>query len=146
MSVNCCGVCVSSVLLLSLCVAKICRHCLHTNRKKVRTAEKVVCSSQGWTHTNNGCVMRYCMGIHFLCSCEWRYSCGEDKALCSVACKRRSSVNSGAWLRRFDDVNGVEKSCVAKSKKGKKSEGKVLYHCNLICVFPKHGIHGSLRC
>jgi len=36
-----------------------------------------------------------------------------------VACKRRSSVNSGAWLRRFDDVNGVEKSCVAKLKKGK---------------------------
>jgi len=36
-----------------------------------------------------------------------------------VACKRRSSVNSGAWLRRFDDVTGVEKSCVAKSKKGK---------------------------
>ena len=37
-----------------------------------------------------------------------------------VACKRWSSVNSRAWLRRFDDVTGVEKSCVAKSKKGKK--------------------------
>jgi len=34
-----------------------------------------------------------------------------------VACKRRSSVNSGAWLQRFDDVTRVEKSCVAKSKK-----------------------------
>jgi len=63
-----------------------------------------------------------------------------------VACKRRSSVNSRAWLRRFDDVTRVEKSCIAKSKKGKKSEGKVLYACNLICVSPKHGIHRSFRC
>ena len=22
----------------------------------------------------------------------------------------------------------------------------MLYHCNLICVSPKHGMHGSLRC
>jgi len=42
-----------------------------------------------------------------------------------VACKRRSSVNSGAWLRRFDDVTGVEKSCVAASKKGKKVKKNV---------------------
>jgi len=34
-----------------------------------------------------------------------------------MPCKRRSSVNSGAWLRRFDDVTGVEKSFVAKAKK-----------------------------
>jgi len=27
-----------------------------------------------------------------------------------VACKRRISVNSGLWLRRFDDVNGVRKT------------------------------------
>ena len=33
-----------------------------------------------------------------------------------------------------------------RSKKRKKSEGKMLYHCNLICVSPKHGMHGSLRC
>jgi len=38
--------------------------------------------------------------------------------------KRRSSVNSGAWLRRCDDVTGVEKSCVAKAKKGKKVKEK----------------------
>ena len=36
-----------------------------------------------------------------------------------VACKRRSFVNSGAWLRRFNDVTGVEKSCVAKGIKVK---------------------------
>jgi len=36
-----------------------------------------------------------------------------------VPCKRRSSVNSRAWLRRFDDVTRVEKSCVAKAKKKK---------------------------
>jgi len=41
-----------------------------------------------------------------------------------VACKRWSSVNSRAWLRRFDDVTGVEKSCVAKSKKAKKVKEK----------------------
>jgi len=34
-----------------------------------------------------------------------------------VACKGRSSINSGAWLRRFNDVTGVEKSCVAKAEK-----------------------------
>jgi len=44
----------------------------------------------------------------------------------------------------FDDVNGVEKSCFAKSKKGKKwKKNVVCYHCKLICVSP---IHGSLRC
>jgi len=36
-----------------------------------------------------------------------------------VACERRSSVNGRAYLQRFDDVTGMEKSCVAKSKKGK---------------------------
>jgi len=35
-------------------------------------------------------------------------SCGVD-AIVWVPCKRRSSVNSGAWLRRFDDVTGVAK-------------------------------------
>ena len=68
------------------CVVKICGYCvcrLHTKHKKVRNAGKVFCSSQGWTRTNTGCVMPYCMFIHFLCSCEWRYSCGEDKLLCS---------------------------------------------------------------
>jgi len=39
-----------------------------------------------------------------------------------VPCKRRSSVNSGAWLRRFDDVTGVEQSCVAKGINGRKAE------------------------
>jgi len=50
----------------------------------------------------------------------------EDKVLLVflVACKRRSSANSGAWLRRFDDIIGVERSCVAKSKKGKKVKEK----------------------
>jgi len=41
-----------------------------------------------------------------------------------VACKRRSSVNSGAWLRRFDDVTGVAKSCVAKGINRKKAKEK----------------------
>jgi len=39
-----------------------------------------------------------------------------------VPCKRQSSVNSGAWLRKFDDVSGVEKSCVAKRINGKKAK------------------------
>jgi len=37
-----------------------------------------------------------------------------------VPFKRRSSINSGAWLQRFDDVTGVETSCIAKAKKEKK--------------------------
>jgi len=28
-------------------------------------------------------------------------------------------VKGGAWLQRFDDVARVEKSCIAKAKKGK---------------------------
>jgi len=62
-----------------------------------------------------------------------------------VPCKRRSSVNRGAWLWRFDGVPEWKK-LRSKSKKRKKSEGKMLYHCNLICVSPKHGMHGNLRC
>jgi len=52
------------------CVVKICGHCVHTKQKKVRSAGKVSCFSQGWTCTNTGCVMPYCMVIHFLCFCE----------------------------------------------------------------------------
>ena len=69
------------------CVVKICGHCVHTkHKKKVRSAGKVFCSSQGWTSTNTCFVMPYCMVIHFLCSCEWRYSCGDDKLLCFSQC------------------------------------------------------------
>jgi len=39
----------------------------------------------------------------------------------------------------------VEKSCVAKAKKVK-DKYAVSFHCNLLCVSPKHGMHGSLRC
>jgi len=52
--------------------------------------------------------------------------CNSNK----VACKRQSSVNSGAWLRRFDDITRVENSCIALQKT-EKSEGKMLCHCNL---------------
>jgi len=31
-----------------------------------------------------------------------------------VPCKRRSSVNSGAWLQRFDDVNRVVKTDILR--------------------------------
>ena len=58
---------------------------------------------------NTGCVMRYCMVIHFLCSCEWRYSCGEDNVLCSPVkdwvamlyfqLKRYKLQNRFRWLR-----------------------------------------------
>jgi len=41
-----------------------------------------------------------------------------------VPCKRWSSVNSGAWWWRFDNINGVEKSCVAKGINGKKAKEK----------------------
>jgi len=41
-----------------------------------------------------------------------------------VACKCRSSINNGAWLRRFDGVTKVEKSCVAKGINRKKAKEK----------------------
>jgi len=46
-----------------------------------------------------------------------------------VPCKRLC-VNSRDWLQRFDDITGVEKSCVPKAKKEKKSEGK----CDIIAT------------
>jgi len=35
--------------------------------------------------------MHYYMSNHFLCSCEWQYSCGDHKVFCSrlVMCKHR---------------------------------------------------------
>jgi len=53
-----------------------------------------------------------------------------------VACKRWSSVNSGAWLRRFDDVTGVEKSCVAKGINRKKAKEKYLVIPNKYALPP----------
>jgi len=41
-----------------------------------------------------------------------------------VPYKKRSFVNSRAWLRRFDDVTGVEKSCAAKGIIRKKANKK----------------------
>ena len=40
-----------------------------------------------------------------------------------VPCKRRSSANSGAWLRRFDDVTG-EENLRCKRNKQKNGNGK----------------------
>jgi len=34
----------------------------------------------------------------------------ENKCVVTVASKRQSSANSGAWLRRFDDVTGIVKT------------------------------------
>jgi len=31
-----------------------------------------------------------------------------------VPCKRQSSVNSGAWLRRFDDITRVAKTDILR--------------------------------
>jgi len=41
-----------------------------------------------------------------------------------VSCKMRSSVNSGAWLRRFGDITRVEKNCVANGINRKKAKEK----------------------
>jgi len=42
----------------------------------------------------------------------------------------------------------VEKTCVAKAKKGKEVKEKCFFIATyyLICISPKHGMHGSLRC
>jgi len=53
-----------------------------------------------------------------------------------VPCKRRSSVKSGGWLRRFDDVTRVEKGCVAKGKNVK--EKCCIMSSQLNMRFPKH--------
>jgi len=53
-----------------------------------------------------------------------------------VACKRRSAISSGAWLRRFDDVTGVKKSCVAKRINRKKAREKYLIITNKYVLPP----------
>jgi len=45
-------------------------------------------------------------------------------------------VKGEAWLRRFDDVTRVEKSCVRN--KQKKNKGKMFCYCKLICASPTH--------
>jgi len=63
--------------------------------------------------------LKNCIKLMIIITCwkpsSWKFT----KLYNTVACKRLSSVNSEAWLRRFDDVTGIEKSCVAKSKKVK---------------------------
>jgi len=54
----------------------------------------------------------------------------KNKCFEKVTGKRRSSVNSGHWLRRFDDVTGVEKSCVAKGINRKKANEKYFIIAN----------------
>jgi len=53
-----------------------------------------------------------------------------------VLCKRRNSVNTGAWLERFDDVTGVEKSCIAKGINAKKAKEKYLIIANKYALPP----------
>jgi len=62
-----------------------------------------------------------------------------------VPCKRRNSVNSRAWLWRFDDITRVEKSCVAKGINGKMQRKNILL-LQINMRFPKHLMHGCLQC
>jgi len=55
--------------------------------------------------------------------------------------RRLRSLVAEVWWR-----NRSGKKLLWKIKKRKKSEGKMMYYCNLLCVSSKHGIHGSLRC
>jgi len=48
----------------------------------------------------------------------------------AMPCKRWSSINSRAWLQRFDDVTRVEKSCIAKQINGKKAKEKYFIIAN----------------
>jgi len=54
----------------------------------------------------------------------------------AVPCKRRSSAHDGVWLRRFDDITGLEKSCVTKAKKGKKAKEKYFLIANKYALPP----------
>jgi len=53
-----------------------------------------------------------------------------------VACKRRSSANIGAWVRWFDDITGVEKSCVAKEINRKNAKEKYFIIANKYALTP----------
>jgi len=51
--------------------------------------------------------------------CVW-LSFQTEEAFFTVPCKRRNSVNSGTWLRRFDDVTGVAKTDILRWAMGTK--------------------------
>jgi len=53
-----------------------------------------------------------------------------------VPCKRQSSVNSGAWLRRFDDVTRVKKTSAANGINGKKAKEKYFIIANKYALPP----------
>jgi len=53
-----------------------------------------------------------------------------DYSYLRVSRKKRNSVNSRAWLQRFDDITGVEKICVAKGINGKKAKEKYFIIAN----------------
>jgi len=53
-----------------------------------------------------------------------------------VPCKRRSSVNSGAWLRMLNDVTGVEKIWVANGINRKKVKEKYFIIANKYSLNP----------
>ena len=60
--------------------------------QKVRSAVKVFYSCQGWSCANTDSIIRYSVANHFLSSCEWRSSCGDDSVLLLsmlVMCKHR---------------------------------------------------------
>jgi len=44
--------------------------------QRSKNADQIFCSSQCWSCANTDFVMCYCMTTHFLCYCEWQYSCG----------------------------------------------------------------------
>jgi len=52
--------------------------------------------------------------IQILQQCHHAACIAASKLQFAVPCKRRSSVNSGAWLRRFDDVTGVAKTDILR--------------------------------
>jgi len=58
-------------------------------------------------------LLRFCQGC-----CRWHFGSKIDTAFFWYL------VKGGAWLRRFDDVTRVEKSCVAKGINRKKAKEK----------------------
>jgi len=55
----------------------------------------------------------------------------EIDYILGVPCKKRSSINSGAWLQRFDEETRKEKNCFAKAIQGKKVKENVSLQLNM---------------
>ena len=124
----------SPVLLLC---SKICGHCVHTKHEKVSAGKSLAPLKAGHVLTPVvWCPTVWC--IHFLCFCEWRYSCGGDKQLCSFQCWSCANTCNVCWCI----TNHFLCSCVCDMD----HESVIKYHYYYIIIIIIWNWHAHCEC